>query len=170
MRRRLVKKQNPRLADDGTGKSDRLLLPSRQAAAAFLDGEIVTERVGGSELLDARQPGRFENLLLGRRWKTKRDIVAQPAEEQIDILQNKPDAVAQVCGIVLAQIDAVDQNAALVGIVEPGEQAADRRLAGSNLADNADALPGCDRERNTFERVHGCVRVLEFDIVEHDRA
>src|SRR5262245_45869904 len=137
VRRRLVKKQNPRLADDGTGESDCLLLPSRQAAAAFLDGEIVAKRVSGSELLDARQPRRFENLLLGRGRKTKRDIVTQPAEEQINILQNEPDAVAQVRGIVLAQINVIDQNAAFVRIVETGEQAADGRLAGSDLADKS---------------------------------
>jgi len=137
MRRRLVEKQNPRLADDGTGKPDCLLLPSRQAAAAFLDGEIVAKRVSGSELLDARQSRRFENLLLGRGRKTKRDIVTQPAEEQIDILQNEPDAVTQVRGIVLAQINVIDQNAAFVRIVETGEQAADGRLAGSDLADKS---------------------------------
>ena len=79
----------------------------------------------GDEALDAGKPRGLEHLGIGRGGPAEGDVVAQLAEEQIGVLQHEADAGAQIRGVVLPDIDAVDQDAAFVGIVEAGQQAAD---------------------------------------------
>src|SRR5262245_23985917 len=100
------------------------------------------------EALDAGQPGSREDFLIGRAQMTKRDVVAQFAEEEIGILQYESDAVPQVRRVVLPDVDVVDQDMALPRLVESDQHAANGGFSGSNSADNADALAGRDLERN----------------------
>jgi hypothetical protein len=81
------------------------------------------------ELLYACQAGRFENLLIGRCWKAEGNIVAKLTEDQVDVLENEADPAPQIRRLVLAKIHALNQDAALVRLVETGQQTADRRLA-----------------------------------------
>ena len=129
MRRRFVEEKNLRPADHSAREPDGLLLPSRKAAATFRNGHVVAKRMRCRELLYACQPGRFENLLIGRCWKAEGNIVAKLAEDQVDVLENEADPAPQIRRLVLAKIHALNQDAALVRLVETGQQTADRRLA-----------------------------------------
>ena len=53
---------------------------------------------------------------------------------------------AQLVEVVLAEVVAVEQDAALVRIVEPGEQLDQRRLARAVLADQRQHLARRERE------------------------
>ncbi len=53
------------------------------------------------KLLDAGEPCRLDDLLIGGGGLAKRDVVAQLAEEQIGVLHHEADAGAQIGGVVL---------------------------------------------------------------------
>ena len=57
-------------------------------------------------------------LFIGRFRLAERDIVTQLSEEQVGVLHRKANAGAQIGGIVLPGIHAVDQNASLLGFVK----------------------------------------------------
>ena len=118
MRGRLVQEQDLGLADQGAREADRLLLAAGQAASAFGDRHVVAQRVTGDEALDAGEPRRREDLFVGRARPAERDVVAQLAEEQVGVLQHEADAGAQIGRVVLPEVDAVDQDVAVVRIIE----------------------------------------------------
>ena len=69
----------------------------------------------------------------------------------------------------LPHVDAVDQHAAFVHVVEPAEQVHERRLAAAALADDADRFAGLDLEVDVAE--HRLVPlVAERDVLELDAA
>ena len=72
----------------------------------------------------------------------------------------------QISRIVLSGIHAVDQNAAFLGFIEAKQQTADRGFARSDPSDDADPFAALDFERDFFQRVAGCVRIGEADILE----
>ena len=83
------------------------------------------------------------------------------------VLQDEPEEPAQLVERQLADVDAVDGDAAAVDVVEPQQQVDDRRLAGAGRPDDADALSGFDRERHVAQHVV-LVVVREPDVVEGD--
>src|SRR6185437_4637313 len=170
MRGRLVEEQHLRLADQHPGEPDRLLLAAGQAAPALGDHHVIALRVAGEEGFDAGQARRRQHFLVGRLRPAKRDVVAQLAVEQIGVLQHETDAGTQIGGVVLADVDAVDQDRALARRIESGGQPADRGLAGSDAADDSDFLAGLDLERDAVERLGGTVGIGKADIVEIDAA
>src|SRR5262249_35270041 len=139
---------------------------ARQAASAFGNGHVVAERVAGDEALDAGEPRGGQHFLVGRLGPPERDVVAQLAVEQVGVLQDEADARAKIRRVVLANIDAVDEDAALGRLVEAGEQTADCGLARADPADDTDALARGDAERYLLERILDPGRVLEGDVVE----
>ena len=106
------------LPDQDAGEADRLLLPAGQAAPALGDRHVVAQRMAGDEALDAGEARGRQHLLVGGVRLAERDVVAQLAEEQIGVLQHEADAGAQIGRVVLAHIDAVDEDAAVLRIVE----------------------------------------------------
>ena len=74
----------------------------------------------GNEVLHAGKPRGSDDLLVGRVRLAERDVVADLAEEQVGVLQHEADAGAQIGRIVLAHIDAVDDDLAVRGLVEAG--------------------------------------------------
>ena len=107
----------------------------------------------GDEGFDARKPRSLDDFLVGGFGIAERDVVAQLAEEQIGVLKHEADAGAQVGRIVLSQIDIVDEDLAVVRIVEAGHQPSDGRLAGTDTSDDADALAAADAEPHVLKRV-----------------
>ena len=148
---RLVQEQDCRIADQCPREADRLLLSAGEALAALGDRHLVAERMTGDEGFDARKPRSLDDLLVGGFGIAERDVVAELAEEQIGVLQHEADARAQVGRIVLSQIDIVDQDLSVLRIVEAGYQPPDRRLAGADTSDDADALAAADTERSRFQ-------------------
>jgi hypothetical protein len=57
-------------------------------------------------------------------------------------LEHDADVAAQLVGGQLADVDAVDEDASLVHVVEAAEQVDERRLAAAAFTDDADVSPG----------------------------
>ena len=140
MRGRLVQEQDARLADQDARQPDRLLLAAGQAAAALGDRHVVAQRMTGDEALDAGQPRGLDHLLVGRAGVPSVMLSRSLPKNRSVSCSTKPMPVAQVGRIVLPDVDAVDQDAAVARLVEADQQPADRGLAGSDPADDADPL------------------------------
>ena len=92
-------------------------------------------------------------VVVGRAGR--RDVVAEAALVADEVLEHRGHARAPRVGIELAEVDAVDLDAALLRVVEPAEQLGERGLARAVHAD--------DRHR----RARGN---REVEAVEHRRA
>src|SRR4029077_2844709 len=170
MRRWFVEKENLRFANECPREPDGLLLPSRQAPAAFRNRHVVAKRVHRSEPFDARKTSGFKNLLICRRREPEGNIVAQPAEKQFCVLEDETGSAAQIGRIILAQLHTFDQDAAFLGLVKSREQAPHSRLARARAPDDADALAGLNCKRDPVEGVRRRVWILESYVIENDRA
>src|SRR5262245_52893305 len=170
MRRRLVEEQHLGLSDKGTGQSDRLLLAARETTPAFGDRHVVAEGVAGDEILDAGETRGGDDFLVGRGRFSKRDIVADLAEEKIGVLQHETDAGTQIRRVVLARINIVDDYFSFGGLVEAAQQAADGGLAGPDTADDSDTLAAGNLERDLVERRLIGPGVVERYFLEGDAA
>ena len=74
-------------------------------------------------------------------------------------------------GSAVGDVDAVDQHAALLGVVEAQEQREDGALAGAGRADDRHRLAGLDRKAQAVQRRPvGPRRIGEGDVAELDRA
>ena len=73
-----------------------------------------------------------------------------------------------VLEVVVAQVAAVEQDAAFVGIVEPREQLDERGLAGAVLADQRQHLAGLQREVEVAHRPALGAGIAEADVLEHE--
>ena len=85
-----------------------------------------------------------------------------------EVLEDDADMGAQILDGEVPEVDAVDQDAALVGIVEPGQQLDDGGLAGAVLADQRQRLAGLQREVQAAHRPALGVGIAEADILEDD--
>ena len=107
--------------------------------------------------------------LLGGSLAAVGDVLADGAVEQPGVLEDHPERPAQVVAGQLARVDAVDQDAAGVDLVEAHEQVDERRLAGAGRPDDGDRLAGRDVEIEVVDE--RLVRlVAERDALEGDRA
>ena len=89
--------------------------------------------------LDAR-------LVVARRDAADGDVVAGAEIVAHEILEDDAHAAAQLVEVVVAQVVAVEQDAALVGVVEPGQELHQGGLAGAVLAHQRHHLAGLERE------------------------
>jgi len=64
----------------------------------------------------------------------------------VNVLEHEADEAAQLRHVQLTDVDAVDEDAAAIHVIEPQEQVDDRGLAGSGRADDPDALAWLDDE------------------------
>src|SRR5581483_1037856 len=63
-------------------------------------------------------------------------------------------------------IDAVDEDAARGGVVEPRDEVDERGLAAAGGADQGDGLAGLDPDADTVERLAAGAQVRERDLLE----
>ena len=73
------------------------------------------------------------------------------AGEEERILQDDGEVLAQRGQVVLAQVDAVEQNLAGGDVVEAHHQAGERGFARAGVADDGHGLAGLDGEGDVFE-------------------
>ena len=72
--------------------------------------------------------------------------------EQLRVLRHQSDPPAQRAQVGRAEVHALDQDNAAVGIVKARQQAEQRRLAAAIAADNGDHLPGLHSQADVVER------------------
>src|ERR1700694_1743029 len=115
-------------------------------------------------------PARFQDCLpVGDRAEVSESDVLRGRRLVGDVvLEHATNLAAELRGIDVFYVDAVDQNAAVDGIVEAADQLEERRLPGTIAADNGDRLSRGDGETQVGQRVLGCSWVGEADVLEAD--
>ena len=166
-RGRLVEHQDRRTFENSPADGDALLLAARELEPALADRGIVAVGQRLDEIVNARHPGGTLDLVPGRPGIAVGKIVEDRVVEQHGVLGNDADRRAQgVLGDV-ADVFAVDEHAAAGHVVEPEQDAADRRLAGTARADDGDRLAGGHGEAHVLEDRPPRI-VTEIHVVEHD--
>ena len=69
-------------------------------------------------------------------------VVGDRAAEQERRLRDQADGAPQLLELLIADVDAVDEHAALRGVEEPGNEVEQRRLAAPGAADDRAGLAG----------------------------
>ena len=151
-----------------------LLLAARQRDAALADARVVAVREVGDVLVEPRdgrdlrarsmasaglEPGPTTSPALGctltdgrsrtlaRHLSAQRPRSPQSCPRTERLLRHDADRAAQRRQRHLAHVHAVDEHRARRRIVQPREQRQQRRLARSGAADDANGLPGLNRQR-----------------------
>ena len=150
-RGRFVEQQDRRAFENGAGDGDALLLAAGQFQAALADLGFIALRRTTDETVDLRLTRGFLDFGVARVPAAVADVVADGVVEQHRVLRHHADRGAQRVLRDIADILAVDQDAAAGDIVEAEQQPRDRRLAGAGRADDGDGMPGRDFEAQAFE-------------------
>ena len=94
------------------------------------------------------------------------DVARNVAREDEDVLQHQPDLAAQVLGRDVPDVDAVDQDPAPLGIVEPQQQVYHRGLAAAGHPRQGETHAPGDVEGDVLEDVVVVAGVREPDVLE----
>ena len=162
--RRLVEQEDARVADERARNAHALALAAAHLAAALADirGIAAGERadnkvvsVGGARgRLDARlqrgQLGGAARLRAAAAGQPQGNVLGDGALEEHGVLQDQAHALAQPLHVVVAQVDAVEEDAAGGGVVPALDERHHRRLAAARRPDQ--------RQRAARRHAQGKVR------------
>src|SRR5205085_11857530 len=166
---RLIEDEDGRVADHGAGNRHALALAPREGLTALADDGLVALGQAHDELVRVGGPGRGDDLLHGGLGPPVGDILADGGPKEHRLLRHDADAGAQRGQRQTPQVDAVEQDAALVRVVEAQQQADKRALTGAGRAHERYRLPRLDRQGDAAQhRRAGCVG--EVDAAELDVA
>ena len=112
--------------------------------------------------------GAFDRVHLDPLTETEGDVFGDRSREEHDVLLDRRDLRAKRRQVPFPDVDAVDQDAALVDIIDAGDQLGQRALAGAGFADDRDRFARCGAERDVVQ--DRIAAVAERDIVEDDLA
>ena len=160
----LVKQNHFRLADQGSGYGDPLLLSARESDTALTDHTIEAlweELLVLDEVQAVRHSAglanALHNLILAQPAEVDSvaDIVANRAREEDRFLLHESDLLLVVPSVVqVFQVAAREENLAVCGVVEALNKLDDARLAASRVANECDNLVGLDVDGDAFEDGH----------------
>ena len=97
------------------------------------------------------------------------DVGAQAVVEEIGVLGDQRDQAAQRVELVVAQVGAVQRDAAGIGIPEAHQQLRRRRLARARGADQRHGLAGGDLEADIGQRAPALAGIGEADLLQRQR-
>ena len=116
---RLVECQQRRVGQQRPRHSQPLLLAARKLDSTFANNRIVAVGQRAQEIVSIRGARSRLDLSAGCVLPPVAQIVERRGIEQERFLLHLADLRAQRCQCDAAQVVAVDQHAALVGVVEP---------------------------------------------------
>ena len=79
------------------------------------------------------------------------DVVGDGAGEEERVLQDDSEAAAECVEVLVADVDAVDEDLAVLDVVEAHHQRDDGGLAGAGVADDGGGFAGGDGEGDAAE-------------------
>ena len=110
--RRLVEDEDRRVAQDRPRDRHPLLLAAREAVAALADDGVVAVGQRRDHVVDARSGGRGFELLVGRVRLREAQVLAHRRVEEVRLLRDDADEIRQRLEAEVADVDAVDRDAA----------------------------------------------------------
>ena len=171
-RGRIIHNQDRRIIRECAGQRQALFLPAGQAHAAFAHDGVITLRHRPDEIVRAGDLGHFLDIsVVAIIAGTKADIATDGVGEQEGVLRHDAHLRAQGGQRPVACVDAVDEHMAHSWVVEAGDEADERGLAGTGLAEDAEFGAGRHGEVEVFEdRGFRVVREGETDVGKADVA
>ena len=168
----LVEEEQWRVAaEQGAGDGDALALAARQARAAFAHEGVEPFGKGAEEGLGIGVARRLPDLILAGVPIAVAQVVAGRGGEDHDVLRDHGDALADVGGIGVLEVDAVEQYPAGLRVVEALGELEDGGLARARWADHGEPLLGPHFKTEIVERRGVWAgRVAEADMVEGEPA
>jgi len=116
-----------------------------------------------------RGPGGRLDRLVRHVGNAEGDVGADAGREEEGVLRDDPDLAPQGPAGNVADVHAVDRDAATRDVVEARHKRGERRLPGAGPADERDRAAGSDLEVDVLD--HGSpVLVGEVDVLERDAA
>ena len=94
--------------------------------------------------------GSFEGFV-GDPGRAEADVVGDGAGEEEGVLQDDTEAAAERGEVLVADVDAVDEDLAGLDVVEAHHQRGDGGLAGAGVADDGGGFAGGDGEGDAAE-------------------
>ena len=162
---RLVEHQDRRVLQDSAGERDALALAARKLAAALAGRRVVAFALGEDEFVRRGGFRRRMHFVVHRAGAPDADVFLDRAVEQAGVLEHGRDRLAQRLLRHAADVDAVDQDAAVLRRMHTLQEVDERRLAGAGRPDDGDRLAGLHLEGNVRDALPG-IRELERDVLE----
>ena len=128
-RGRVVQDEHGGVGQDRPCNRDPLSLPAGEREAALAEHRLVAVGQVADERRRACQLRRPLHVLVARVRPADADVLAHALAEQEGLLEDERHRAAHVREAQLAQVVAVEQHAAVLGVVEPREQAGHGALA-----------------------------------------
>lgn len=165
----LVEEKDGRVFEEGPGDGNTLLLSATKAAAALADGGLEPaieplDKIGGTGVAET-----FPEFCIGGVGFADEEIFANGLVEEVALLRDVADGVAE-CGLVqLADGHSVEIDLTLMRIIEAGEKLEESALARAGRSDNGNGLIRRHEEVDVTED-GAAVIVAEAHVFEADLA
>jgi hypothetical protein len=168
-RQRVVEDEDARILRDRACDRGALLLSSRQGHAALADHRVVARREVLDVFVELRDIARPVELRIGELLiETEAHVLAQRDREQEGLLGHVADGATELLQGTPPDVDAVDEDLALLDVEEPWDEIDDRRFAGPGRPDDRERSARGHLERNVVQLDGLAVR--EADASELDLA
>ena len=148
---RIVEHQDGGAKNGGARNRYSLPLAARQTHAALADQRAVAVRQLADETVDLGQFGGAVNRVVIGPGVAVSDIVFQRSGEQKGVLLNHPHGAAQRFQRHIADILAIQRDAAAAGVVITRQQMGDGRFAAAGRADDAERLAPRHAKRHAVQ-------------------
>ena len=149
--RGLVEDEDARVKGQGAGKVDQLLLAGGKRTAALLHRFVEAARQALDEVQRVHIKGGLAQVGVGDLLVAEADVSGDGSAEQERVLEDDGEVLAQREQIVLAQVDAVEQDLAGGHVVEAHHQAGEGGFPGAGVPHDGHRLAGFDDEGDVFE-------------------
>src|SRR5258706_1407401 len=130
-----VENENGRILQEDARNTQSLFLTSRQFHATLTDVRIIPIRQLRNKFMSIRFSGSFYDLIHAGIQLPVADIVRNGASKQIDILLDNTNILAERAQRDVPKVNAIEQDAAAVDIIEARNEGAKSRLADSRRSD-----------------------------------
>ena len=141
-----IEDEDARVAQDDAGEGDALFFATAKAVAAFADDGVVAIGEAGDEVVDVGGTGGLLDLLLGRIGTGEADVDGDGIVEEEGLLGDHADVGGEGSEGEIAQINAIEADTALLGVIEARDEVSEGGLAGAAGADEGGELAGLDGE------------------------
>ena len=151
-----------------TGDRETLPLATAEPGPAFADARVESVRQVGDDLGGPGQADRVEQLACRRCGAGEPQVVGNRAVEEARRLRHVPDDGPPGAQLDVGELDAADEDPAIIRFEEPKQEAGQRGLPGTARPDDRQPAPGGDGERHAIERGPIALGVLVAHAIECD--
>lgn len=142
----IVEDEDGGVAEDGAGDGGALFLAAGEGDAALADFGLEACGKGSDIIGEAAFGGGFGDGFGRCARDAEGDVFSEGGTEQEGFLGDEADGGAELVEVEVAQIDAIEEDAAGGGVEESGQEIEEGGFATAGLADDGDGGAGGDGE------------------------